>query len=394
MKHKPLFGRLLILALFITFVPAALASSTWYVNGVNGNDDNNCQTPQNACKTIDHAISLASSGDSIMVAPAIYRETLTINFSLKIVGSNAKTTIIDGGGIDTVIHVPRRSASVVLSALTIRDGSTGIVSYGALAADDITISGNSPRGGIENDGTMMLDHSTISGNTANGGSFSAGGGVNNGGMLTINNSTISENIAKGTYVCGGGVFNDGTTLTITNSTLDGNQASGDINSAGGGINSVDGALVLNNSTLSGNVATATGSGYGSGIANGRCFVDGSASFSVTLQNSIIANSKGGNCYGPMTSNGYNLSSDDTCHFKSAGDLNNTHPELGPLKNNGGPTKTKAELLGSPTIDAGNPSGCTDSRGHLLKTDQRGEPRPGKYKHDKRCDMGAFERQSD
>jgi hypothetical protein len=30
----------------------------------------------------------------------------------------------------------------------------------------------------------------------------------------------------------------------------------------------------------------------------------------------------------------------------------------------------------------------------LKTDQRGKPRPGKYKHDHRCDMGAFERQSD
>jgi len=49
--------------------------------------------------------------------------------------------------------------------------------------------------------------------------------------------------------------------------------------------------------------------------------------------------------------------------------------------------------GSPAIDAGNPSGCTDGQGHLLTTDQRGMPRPDK--EDKSgCDMGAFESQND
>jgi hypothetical protein len=49
--------------------------------------------------------------------------------------------------------------------------------------------------------------------------------------------------------------------------------------------------------------------------------------------------------------------------------------------------------GSPAIDAGNPSGCRDSQGNLLTTDQRGYSR-----HDQEdtggCDMGAYERQSD
>jgi len=49
--------------------------------------------------------------------------------------------------------------------------------------------------------------------------------------------------------------------------------------------------------------------------------------------------------------------------------------------------------GSPAIDAGNPSGCTDGSGHLLKTDQRGMPRPDK-EDTVGCDRGAFERQSD
>ena len=71
----------------------------------------------------------------------------------------------------------------------------------------------------------------------------------------------------------------------------------------------------------------------------------------------------------------------------------TDPKLGRLRNNGGPTKTMALLPGSPAIDSGNPSGCADSKGHLLKTDQRGQPR-----HDKEdssgCDRGAYERQKD
>jgi hypothetical protein len=40
-----------------------------------------------------------------------------------------------------------------------------------------------------------------------------------------------------------------------------------------------------------------------------------------------------------------------------------------------------------------PGGCTDSKGHLLKTDQRGKPRPDK-EDTGGCDMGAYERQSD
>jgi hypothetical protein len=95
----------------------------------------------------------------------------------------------------------------------------------------------------------------------------------------------------------------------------------------------------------------------------------------------------------MVSNGYNMSSDNTCNFHNSGDRNGTNPMLGPLQNNGGPTQTMALPSGSPAIDAGNPSGCTDSKGNLLKTDQRGMPRhdPGNTTG---CDMGAYERQSD
>jgi hypothetical protein len=88
-----------------------------------------------------------------------------------------------------------------------------------------------------------------------------------------------------------------------------------------------------------------------------------------------------------------LSSDQTCNFKSSGDLNNTNPQLGSLQNNGGPTQTMALPSGSPAVDAGNPNGCTDQTGHLLKTDQRGKPRPDP-EDTGGCDIGAYERQSD
>ena len=95
----------------------------------------------------------------------------------------------------------------------------------------------------------------------------------------------------------------------------------------------------------------------------------------------------------MTSHGYNLSSDTTCNFNRPGDMNNTNPMLGTLGNYGGPTQTIPLLSGSPAIDAGNPNGCTDGQGHLLKTDQRGMLRPDR-EDQTGCDMGAFERQSD
>jgi len=195
----------------------------------------------------------------------------------------------------------------------------------------------------------------------------------NSGMLTINKSTISGNSA-GDY-WGGGIYNE-TSLTVNNSTISGNGLA----YYGGGIFNWS-TLAISNSTVSGNTAT-----IGGGIFN----IDGQ----IVLQNTIVASSpRGGNCSGTITSLGYNLSSDNTCNFNGPGDMKNTETKLGKLNNNGGPTQTIRLLKGSPAIDAGNPNGCTDSNGKLLKTDQRGAPRPDK--EDKTgCNMGAYERQSD
>ena len=114
---KPGNGRLAL-------APTAMASSKWYVDGVNGSDNNDCKSRQHACKTIGHAISLASSGDSILVAAATYTENLTIGFSLKVIGSGAATTIIDGGQVNSVVTIPDTSSHVTLSKTTASHAST------------------------------------------------------------------------------------------------------------------------------------------------------------------------------------------------------------------------------------------------------------------------------
>jgi hypothetical protein len=366
MKHS-----LLIVLLFMALTPAALASSAWYVDGVNGSDSNNCKTHLHACKTIGHAIPLASSGDSIMVAAAIYMENLSIGFSLKVIGSGAQTTIVDGGQVGRVVTIS--NGHVTLSMLTIRNGNSNL------------------GGGINNVGTLTINNGTVSGNDAEDGpGYGTGGGVYNSGRLTINNSTVSGNGAggrRGAY--GGGIANGGT-LAINNSTVSENFAEGQNSlGIGGGVYN-SGRLTINNSTVSGNTVGHTGvfPVFGN-ISNG-------GGGTATLQNSIVDKGMtlpGQNCSGTVTSKGYNLSSDNSCDFDNTGDLNNTDPKLGQLGNYGGPTQTMPLLSGSPAIDAGNPSGCTDGQGHLLKTDQRGKPRPDK-EDSGGCDMGAYERQSD
>jgi hypothetical protein len=388
------FMRVAVLTLFA--VPTALAS-TWYVDGVNGNDNNNCASRQHACKTISNAISLTLPGDSIFVAPATYHEGLVIPFPLKIIGSDAKTTIVDaGGGFGQALVIGSEpKVQVTVSRMTFR-GAAGLVDsgggiyncFGTLTVIDSIITGNRIRGGngifgygggVYNcpSSTLTLINTTVSDNSAE-----VGGAICNGGALTIINSTFSGNVARHR---GGAIGNYGL-LIITNSTFSGNS-SGSSGLAGGilngGLFQSSGTLEINNSTLSGNTA---GQGGGGGIFD----VKGST---VVLQNSIVTNNAGGNCHGTINSGGYNLSSDDSCEFDNAGDLNNTDPNLGSLQNNGGLTETMAVLPGSPAIDSGNPTGCKDSSGNLLTTDQRGMPRRLE-KGSGGCDRGAYELQKD
>jgi predicted outer membrane repeat protein len=238
------------------------------------------------------------------------------------------------------------------------DDGGGIFNEGTLMLTNSTVSDNravDEGGGIYNFGTLTLTNSTVSGNVGGG----SGGGINNApnGTLTLTNSTVSGN-ATGDE--GGGILNAGL-LEITNSTVSDNTAEGE----GGGIYSVAN-VTLRSSTVSGNTAAS-----GGGIVNVGA---------LAVTNSLIDGVCAGN---PPTSGGGNLESPaNTCGFDdSVPDL-----KLGPLQNNGGPTKTHALLPGSPAIDQILEADCLDAEAQLLTEDQRGESRPGGA----RCDVGSFE----
>jgi hypothetical protein len=417
MKDKLLAG-FLFAVVCLTLASTAMGT-TWYVDGVTGNDHHSCTSPSTACKTISHAIKLAASGGTINVAPATYRENLTIGSSMRILGSGASTTIVDAGRAGSVVSISH--GNVTLSGMTFRNGRSkngccgaGIANGGTLTLSNSIVSGNiadSGGGGIGNGGTLTLSNSIISANAVNISCsefcVGEGGGIHNSGRLVIDNSTISGNAVNTScpqgspcltaFSGGGGISNTGGgAVTIRNSTISGNRAlvAGAIKNLG-----IASKVAIINSTVSGNssptsaaiftwegTVTISNSTIGRNYAAGVIVQESFGSGAATLQNSIVANNSGANCLG-VTSKGYNLSRDGSCDFSGPGDLNNTNPILGPLQDNGGPTKTMALLSGSPAVDAGDPSGCK------VRTDQRGEPRPDP-EDTGGCDIGAYELQTD
>jgi CSLREA domain-containing protein len=268
----------------------------------------------------------AATGDLDVAAG---KGKLTVN------GRSARSTVIDGGGVDRVFDSVG-GAILELSGLTVRNGN-----------------GAPSGGGINGAATVTLTDVAVSGNRA-----AQGAGIANTGSLTLIRSTVSGNIATSG---GGGV--DARTLALVNSTVSGNQANG----TGGGVAAHAGAVRLQNTTVTGNDG---GPGGGRGLD-----LDGA---SATVANSVIAGNPRGDCRtasgGSIVSAGGNLAGDAACGFGPV-----REPRLGQLADNGGQTNTHALLTGSPAIDAGTGLGCPP-------TDQRGVPRP----QGQACDSGAFE----
>lgn len=359
---------------------------------------------------VDTAIGGCASGtgpDTIILPKGTYKLTipnaptdpdednggsgdLDILADLTIKGAGAAKTVIDGNGAalgDRVFHVSA-AASVTFSGLTIRNGieTTGAVggggvgNRGKVTFTNAVITGNASGngGGVSNvtGATATFINTTVSKNSATG----SGGGVRNGpgASSTFTRSTISGNTAQD----GGGIFNSiGSSSTLTSSTVSGNRA----NDSGGGFHGGTGSL--SSVTVTANTADADGNGIGNG---------GGANADLTLTNTIIAgnadaspppNAAIPDCSGTMTSGGYNLIGRNTgCGITpGTGDKIGTpgipfDAGLGPLRENGGPTRTHALHAFSAARNSGaQGAGC-------LATDQRGVPRP----QGKRCDIGSYE----
>lgn len=253
------------------------------------------------------------------------------------------------------------------------------------------------------DGTTSFSQSDISSNTASEG----GAGLfvwTDGSPTTVTQSTISNNhvsvpsIGVTSFVGdGGGILSyfcqD---ITLTNDTITGNSAP----NAGGGYYSQNCGLVAGSNLPPGTTShdeqkpasqphSAPGStsaflfdtfdSNSAGDANGGGNIQQDDDTAITIQNTIVANgitggAAGRNCEidtaagAVFTSLGYNLVDDTTCGTPAATDIIGQSPQLGPLANNGGPTKTMLPADSAPEVGAIPDATCVASG---VGTDQRG-----------------------
>jgi predicted outer membrane repeat protein len=278
-----------------------------------------------------------------------------------------------GGGLDASTATLVRS-TVSGNAATTADGGGGILAFRAMLTNS-TVSGNHAAGGgggiFAN--SAVLINSTVSDNSAD-----HGAGILAVTTATLTNSTVSGNTAAHD---GGRIAAPG--VSLSNSTVSGNSAGGQ----GGGINVTIG-LTLLNVTVTDNSAHVGGgifyNGEGSSVRN-----------SIIAGNLVDLDGAGPDVSGTLTSGGHNLIGNGSGSvWRINGvlgdtlgtDTNPIDPRLGPLADNGGPTKTHALLPGSPAIDHGD-------NADVSATDQRGAPRArdGDGNGSPIVDIGAFER---
>jgi len=229
-----------------------------YVDASRSSDAGDGRSWATAKMTIQAAIAVSTSYDTILVTNGVYAPILTTNKLIAIRSFNGPAvTIIDGGGTNrcATLGISSAHTNTVLVGFTLRNGY------------------NSSYGGGSYGG--MLNNCMLSGNSA----FYGGGAA----YSALNNCTLSGNSAS--Y---GGGSNYG---TLNNCTLSGNSAS----SYGGG--ACYGRL--NNCTLLGNSASSSGGGSYNGTLN-NCTLTGNSSFNGggsyygTLNNCMLIGNSGGN----------------------------------------------------------------------------------------------------
>jgi hypothetical protein len=273
-------------------------------------------------------------------------------------------------------------------------GAVGNLGNG-LTVVDCTFSGNSATGtdgnpgNGGNGGAIMFDGAmtteSLCGSTFTGNTAKAQGGAIFRVAYTdeptvVDRCTFDGNSADPTVGLAGAVYLEDTTITMTATTISNNKSN-----YGGGmwvghaaIANLTNVTVVNNSSnqgggfwfaadVSGTFLNCTIAGNTSGYG-GALF---SGSNDVALANTILSNN---DCKGVVfPAGGVNIGfmGGDTCITGAAA----SDPLLGPLQDNGGPTKTEMPGPASPAIGKG--TGCP-------ATDQRGNPRKAP------CTLGAVE----
>jgi hypothetical protein len=209
--------------------------------------------------TLRGEIAVAQSGDTIVFAPSLDYQTLTLGGdqleiykNLTIQGPGAALLAISGGWHSRVFQVDA-GVNVTISGLTVEEGA-GNLGPGSNSEPPLY---DGDGGGILNLGTLTLSACTVTNNGTfgTGGGYGWGGGIYNLGTLTLSGCSVTNNSLGGGYGYGGGIYNNGT-LTLSDSIVTNNSASQRVGSAwGGGIfNDVQGHLTVLSSTVFKNTA--------------------------------------------------------------------------------------------------------------------------------------------
>jgi uncharacterized protein YraI len=424
------------------YTPTPPPPATWQV-APDGDDSNDCRTRTTACLTVNGALAKAAPGETIQIAAGTYvnhaeapqvANPVTIDKSINLVGSGADATVLDGGGITTVVliygpveatlrdmtltnggytpssvpggglRVGNRETQVTLTNVIIRNnraqneayGGAGILNLGDLALYNVQVednildvsaphTGQGMGGGIFNLGTLRMQGGTIRGNQV---PAWRGGGLANGNhadkQASLFDVWIDDNMA-GDF--GGGILNNGGSMTIQRSTISHNRPEGIYHNG-------PGSLEIENSTVSGNLeagikASASFTLNFGTVSDNRFGIQWyprGASDALDISNSIVA----GNHDYSVNSHAYVWIRDhrfsgyhnlfDTSEVGSGPIATVSDAGLAPLGDYGGSTLTHALRPDSPAIDFAG-SECPIS-------DQRFRPRPRPLRG--LCDSGAFE----
>ena len=282
--------------------------------------------------------------------------------SVEVSGSTVSgNTGFAGGGL-VGLQVGVESSTITGNSSRISGG--GVVGHDDVIIEDSSITGNeittdfAEEGGAGVAGVRVyVFGSTIESNrirsTANPG---YGAGLAAVGNLFVVESTVARNtIDRGT---GAGIHlgaRENGHGTIFNSTISGNRV---LDGSGGGVVTHSPQLALVHTTLVGNEA---------GVAAN---IEAAPDAFFGIHHSIVADPAGAtSCASPTVLFETSVDGDGSCSDESAdGSVRLVDARLGPLADNGGPTRTHLPAADSPAVDL-------DPSDEGNATDQRGEPRP-------------------
>ena len=403
---KAVLPLLLLLCVFL-FSSASEGATIYVKEGATGSGG----SWENATGNLKAALDGATGGDVLWVAKGTYKPHATDREASFVLKSGVE---LYGGFNGTESGLEQRDPAAYPTILTGNIGDPGNHddnSYHVVYSSGV-------------DSTAVLDGFTITGGRANDngdqyGKGSGGGMYATGGSPTVRNCIFTANFA---LYYGGGMYNTESSPAVTNCTFSENRA----NHGGGMHNYVESSPTVTNCTFTGNSADIDGGGMqnhsnsdptvtnctftgnsadyggGGGMKNStsdptviNCtFTGNSAEYGggggmnnywsgPTVTNCIFWASSGGE----IVNSGTSAPSFFFCvvqgGYEGGTEILTGDPKLGPLADNGGPTRTHALLAGSSALDTGKSADAP-------ATDQRGVSRPRGAGHD----IGAYERLSE